>query len=113
MAILACMHAFLGSVTLLAGLWMSDGERALRPLPNDGLTCSGNLVLLGDTKQAVAHKCGQPQRVEPYCAYSAGRYSCWESWVYILDPGSFPRRVIFDYYGHVIGIVAGSKFERP
>jgi len=102
------------ALTGLAIVSLSQAASAYpgRVEPNDGLSCSGRLVLIGDSKVAVLDKCGQPQRVEHGCV--PGRRSrslwCWDIWTYRPDANCFPRYVSFDNE-FVTGIRAGSRFD--
>lgn len=77
-----------------------------RPPPDDGLSCNGRLVLIGDPSADVLAKCGQP-------AYADGYWDRWgrhrfATWVY-QQPGSFPRYVRFRD-DVVVSIEAGTRF---
>ncbi len=107
------MRSGIAILLLIAVASVSTGIRAqLHPFPNDGLSCHGNLVQLEDTMQVVIRKCGQPQLNEPFCRRGrGGSQVCWESWLYIQDSGTLPRRVVFDRRGQVTGIIVGSRFD--
>jgi hypothetical protein len=75
---------------------------------DDGLRCGSKLVVIGDTRDSVRHKCGDPADIthstevrRPSFAYR-GRLFYEdevavevENWVYNLGPNKFMRRVRF------------------
>lgn len=69
------------------GSFEARGSR--HPLPDDGLDCNGNLVLIRDTKSVLLRKCGPPLREERSCSPTV----CTDLWLYQPDEGSFVRQV--------------------
>jgi hypothetical protein len=63
-----------------------------RPPPDDGLTCGGTLIQIGDPLGRVRDACGPPSQALDRCD-AEGRH-CSGTWVYRRD-GSFPRSVDF------------------
>jgi len=79
--------------------------------PHDSLSCSGGLVVLGDSKSAVYEKCGPPQHVDKGCLRGQRRSLwCWDIWMYRPDASYFPRYVSFNN-DIVVGIQTGSRFD--
>jgi hypothetical protein len=79
---------------------------------DDGLSCHGNMVLLGDGKEQLVQKCGRANSEalrcyrHPYLPLN----QCIDIWTYQLDSGSFPRRVTL-VDGKVQSIVAISRSQ--
>ena len=78
----------------------------------DSLSCSGGLVLIGDSKSTVYEKCGPPQHIDKGCARGLrhGSLRCWDIWMYRPNASYFPRYVSF-VNDTVAGIQAGSRFD--
>jgi hypothetical protein len=79
---------------------------------HDSLSCSGGLVVLGDSKSTVREKCGPPQNVDKGCVREVrhGSLWCWNIWMYRPNTGYFPRYVGF-VSDTVTSIQTGSRFE--
>ena len=108
------------SKTLLLGIVLAstaasaeDADFSTRggcPPRDDGLSCHGHIVLLGDPREVLLDKCGRAKSEvvncyqHPYLPLS----QCVEIWTYHEDSGSFPRRVtLID--NKVYSIVAQSR----
>ena len=79
--------------------------------PHYSLSCSGGLVVLGDSKSIVYEKCGPPQNVDKGCLRGQRRsWWCWDIWMYRPHASYFPRYVSFNN-DIVVGIQAGSRFD--
>ncbi len=92
---------------LIAIVLSNSGDLLAAPATDDGLSCHGHMVLIGDGKYDVLRKCGEPVSVGPYCGLGRRRV-CWESWLYSPESGSFPRRVVFNNE-QVAAIIAESR----
>lgn len=95
----------LACVPLLAG-WRNAGGC---PPPDDGLSCNGNLIEVGNPIERVYEKCGPPLAGSQQC--DAWGHHCAGSWVYRPAGGDFPRFVGFSD-DVVRSIRAGSRFAR-
>jgi hypothetical protein len=88
----------------------------------ESLRCSGGIAAEGDSRVAVAYKCGQPQLQDSYCApvyygstlhpvpepFSSLVVPCQQvdEWLYDRGPGNLVATVRFRY-GRVVSIVYG------
>jgi hypothetical protein len=92
-------------VPWLAGWTTASGT----PYPDDGLSCNGNLIEVGNPIDRVYEKCGQPLGGSQQC--DAWGHHCSGSWLYRPRAGDLPRYVIFTD-DIVRSIQAGSRFAR-
>jgi len=63
-------------------------------IANDGLSCAGTLVELGDTQERVFRLCGAPNSASHSVAQARGKTTTVDIWRYERY-GSFPRLLRF------------------
>lgn len=112
------MHASTSAGALLAAAWLLLGM----PAKAESLRCSNGTAAEGDSRLAVAYKCGQPLLADAYCAqvfYAQtlqpvpDPYATWivpcqqmEDWLYDRGPGNLLATVRFRF-GRVQSITYG------
>jgi hypothetical protein len=75
-------------------------------IANDGLSCAGTLVELGDTEERVLRLCGTPTSASHAVAQARGKTTTVDIWRYERY-GSFPRLLRFQN-GILFSLAAGS-----
>jgi len=62
---------------------------------DDGLSCAGTLIQLGDTQDRVFSRCGEPTGARHWVLRARGKTSILDLWRYERY-GSFPRLLRFE-----------------
>ena len=73
---------------------------------NDGLSCAGSLIQLGDTQDRVVRLCGAPSSARQWLFKWTGKPGVLDMWRYERY-GSFPRMLRFEN-GVLVSIAAVS-----
>jgi len=97
---LRALHLALALLGLIAPAEVSAMSNARRGpvgfvVANDGLSCAGTLIQLGDTPDRVARLCGAPLKATHWVNRWHGKIGVLDMWSYERN-GSFPRMLRFE-----------------